>query len=485
MSEEKKSWSGWSETTIEKKWEAPSVEHGRGDIFSTTPDKIDPDNYIIGTFFITCDPRITIDHAGIIIAAEQSVGTFTDVSTATELAHKTAAKVFSWKYEDPTGTVKHSGWVKVAFPLFLLDLDNRGIPDLFTFVTGNWMGFTPIPNCKWVGLELPKNVLKLFKGPKFGVEGMREIIGTKKNRRPHVGITIKPKMGVTDQGAAQQFYDAAMGGADTFKDDETYHNQWCSPLLDRVTKVYEAIDRAKSQGSHPDGDMFYVPQVTADLERSLEVADRMIAHGARGLMLNFMCTWYPALRALAEDPSINVPIHLHRASHAALTRHPRHGISLPVTDYIARIAGGDMVHVGTARGKLGDQSKFMEIPEIIRTIQGPLEHIKPMMGISSGGLIPQNYHFSLDLMGMDIQMQNGGGVHGHPWGTKAGAMACRQAVDAYMKKISVEEYARDHPELMAAIQTWGQRYAVASVESAVPELGSSKEKDMRRLFTSE
>ena len=484
MAEEKKSWSGWAGTTIEKKWEAPGIEHERGDIFSTTPDQIDPDKFVIGTFFITCDPRITIEHAGVIIAAEQSVGTFTDVSTATDLAHKTAAKLFSWKYEDPSGTVKHSGWVKVAFPLYLLDIPNRGIPDLFTFITGNWMAFTPIPNCKWVDLELPKSVLKLFKGPKFGIEGLREIVGTTTTRRPHLGITIKPKMGVTDGGAAEQFYNAALGGADTFKDDETYHNQWCSPLMDRVSKVYEGLDKAKSEGAHPEGDMFYVPQVTTDSERTLEVADRMIAHGARGLMLNFMCTWYPALRALAEDPSINVPIHLHRASHAALTRHPRHGISLKVTDYIARLAGGDMVHVGNARGKLGDQSKFTEIPELIHTIQRPMDHIKPMMGICSGGLIPQNYHYSMELMGDDIQLQNGGGVHGHPWGTKAGAMAGKQAIDAYMKKIPPEEYAKDHPELSAAIQTWGQKYAIAGADAVVPELGT-RDRDYRKMFTSE
>lgn len=473
-----------TEATIERRWSAPSVEHDRGDIFSTTPDKVDVDKNVLATFFITTDPRVTIDQAGVIIAAEQSVGTFTDVSTATELSTKTAAKLYSWKYEDPSGSAKHSGWVKVAFPTYLLDMDNRGIPDLFTFVTGNWMGFTPIPNCKWIDFTLPKDVLKLFKGPKFGVEGLREIVGTKKSRRPHVGLTIKPKMGVTDAGAAQQFYEGALGGVDTFKDDETYFNQWCSPLLDRVCRVYEALDKAKSEGAHPEGDYMYAPQVTVDSEKSLEVADKMIAHGAKGLMLNIMATWYPALRALAEDPSINVPIHLHRASHASITRHPRHGISFKVIAGLGRIAGGDMIHVGTARGKLGDAIKFVEIPEVLDQIQRPMDHIAPMMGISSGGLTAQNYHYSLDLMGLDIQLQNGGAVHGHPWGTKGGATAARQAVEAYMKKIPVEEYAKTHPELGASLQFFGQKYAVASAMSAVPELGKS-ESDYRKMFRSE
>jgi ribulose-bisphosphate carboxylase large chain len=469
---------------IDRTWSAPSVEHDREDLFSVAPDKVDVDKNVLATFFITCDPRVTIEQAGVIIAAEQSVGTFTDVSTATDLSTKTAAKLYSWKYEDSTGSMKHSGWVKVAFPTYLLDLDNRGIPDLFTFVTGNWMGFTPIPNCKWIDFTLPKDVLKLFKGPKFGVEGIREIVGTKKSRRPHLGVTIKPKMGVTDVGAAQQFYDAALGGIDTFKDDETYLNQWCSPVLDRVTRVYESLDKAKSEGAHPEGDMFYAVQVTSDSERTLELADRLIAHGAKALMLNIMCSWYPALRALAEDPSINVPIHLHRASHAALTRHPRHGISFKVIAQLSRVAGGDMIHVGTARGKLGDAIKFVEIPEIMDAIQRPMEHLKPMFGIASGGLTPQNYHYSIDLMGLDIQLQNGGSVHGHPWGTKAGAIAARQALEAYMKKIPGEEYAKDHPELQAALQYWGEKYAVASAMTAVPELGK-KESDYRRMFKSE
>ena len=109
---------------------------------------------------------------------------------------------------------------------------------------------------------------------------------------------------------------------------------------------------------------------------------------------------------------------------------------------------------------------------------------QPMIGVSSGGLTPQNYHYSIDLMGLDIQLQNGGSVHGHPWGTKAGATAARQAVDAYMKKIPVDEYAKDHPELQAALQFFGQKYAVASAMSAVPELGK-KESDYRHMFRSE
>jgi len=44
-----------TEAMIERNWSAPSVEHDRGDLFSTTPEKVDVDKNVLATFFITCD----------------------------------------------------------------------------------------------------------------------------------------------------------------------------------------------------------------------------------------------------------------------------------------------------------------------------------------------------------------------------------------------------------------------------------------------
>ena len=45
--------------------------------------------------------------------------------------------------------------------------------------------------------------------------------------------------------------------------------------------------------------------------------------------------------------------------------------------------------------------------------------------------------------------------HGHPMGAISGAKAMRQAVDAVMAGIPLGEAAGDHPELKAAIDSWG------------------------------
>ena len=56
--------------------------------------------------------------------------------------------------------------------------------------------------------------------------------------------------------------------------------------------------------------------------------------------------------------------------------------------------------------------------------------------------------------GMDVQIQAGGGVAGHPGGVRAGAMAMSQAVHAAYEGIPAAEYAQSHPELRTALERW-------------------------------
>ena len=60
----------------------------------------------------------------------------------------------------------------------------------------------------------------------------------------------------------------------------------------------------------------------------------------------------------------------------------------------------------------------------------------------------------MKIMGKNIIIQAGGGIHGHPKGTLLGAMAMRHAVDASLKNISLKEYAKSHNELREALKKW-------------------------------
>ena len=60
------------------------------------------------------------------------------------------------------------------------------------------------------------------------------------------------------------------------------------------------------------------------------------------------------------------------------------------------------------------------------------------------------------LKTLDFGIVPGRGVFGHPGGPRAGAASLLQGWEAFSKGLSLEEYARDHPELKAAIEAFGK-----------------------------
>jgi ribulose-bisphosphate carboxylase large chain len=80
--------------------------------------------------------------------------------------------------------------------------------------------------------------------------------------------------------------------------------------------------------------------------------------------------------------------------------------------------------------------------------------VKPVFGVASGGVYPQIVPKIMEFMGNDVVIQAGGGIHGHPAGTRAGAKAMRQAVDATLAKKSLKEYSKYHLELKQSFEKW-------------------------------
>jgi len=149
---------------------------------------------------------------------------------------------------------------------------------------------------------------------------------------------------------------------------------------------------------------------------------------------------------------------MHRAMHAAFTRNPRHGISMLPIAKMARLVGGDQLHTGSGAGKMGsDEERNKELSMIISFLKSDWFGLKKTFPVASGGIhpgfVPANYKF----FGTDFVINAGGGIHGHPWGTRAGATAMKQAIDACMKGVTLESYAKDHKELAAALKQWGEK----------------------------
>jgi ribulose-bisphosphate carboxylase large chain len=97
-----------------------------------------------------------------------------------------------------------------------------------------------------------------------------------------------------------------------------------------------------------------------------------------------------------------------------------------------------------------------EVLENCKVLKEKMWKLKPVMPVASGGLYPGLVPKLIEIFGNDVVLQFGGGCHGHPKGTRAGAAAIRQAVEASTKGISLEEYAKSHKELKIALEEWGE-----------------------------
>ncbi|RLE56370.1 MAG: ribulose 1,5-bisphosphate carboxylase [Thermoprotei archaeon] len=412
---------------------------------------VDPDKYVIARYYVEPKEGIALDLAAEHIAAEQSTGTWTPVEKETpEVRKKYAAKVITvLKIPD-----LNAGIVDIAWPVDTFDPDTLGLTQLMVHIAGNLFGIGDLANVRLLDVYLPKEFVKSFKGPAFGVEGVRKFVGTEKSRRPHLGTIVKPDYGLPAKEHIDVVYNAAIGGVDFVKDDELLVNPPYSRIEERASLAAEALDRVKSETGRR---VLYAINVTARPDKILELADRAIQHGANCIMIDFIWAGLDTLRMVAEDPSVRgkVVIHCHRAGHAAFTRNPKHGITMMVIAKLVRLAGGDQLHTGTAAGKM--HGVITEIQRINLSLTKPWLHLKSTMPVASGGIHPGNLHWNVLLLGPDVVCNMGGGIHGHPRGTRAGAVAARAALEAILKGIDLREYAKQVPELKEALDLWGYK----------------------------
>jgi ribulose-bisphosphate carboxylase large chain len=387
------------------------------------------------------------------VAGESSIGTWTEVGTMNKrIWRDLRPKVYAINRKGKN--------VCIAYPLNLFELGN--VPQLMSSIGGNVFGMKTIANLRLLDIRLPERYIRSFSGPKFGIMGIRKRFRVRK--RPLLGTIVKPKLGLTESEHARSAYEAWIGGIDIVKDDENLTSMGFNRFERRVVETLKMRGLAEKKTGEG---KFYMPNVTAETKEMLRRAEFAKNHGCEYAMVDIVSVGWSGLQTLRNfNDELNLILHAHRAGHAAFTKNPRHGIAMLVVAKLARLIGVDQIHVGTANvGKMaGDEtseiedeieSRFMTELKGGHALEQFWYGIKPVFAVASGGLHPGNITKLLDIMGNNIIIQAGGGVHGHPKGTIAGAKAMRQALEAYMKGIPLQDYAADHPELAEAIKTWG------------------------------
>ena len=387
------------------------------------------------------------------IAKESSIGTWTDITTmSADIANRLKPSTF---FIDNNNQI-----IKIAYTEDLFEADN--IPQILSAVAGNIFGMKTLNNLRLLDISFPKNIVNKYKGPKYGINGIRKLLNIEK--RPLLGTIVKPKVGLNEREHAKVCQEAWLGGLDIVKDDENLTNMTFNKFDKRTEETLKLRDVVEKETGEK---KIYMPNITAKLSIMKKRADIVKDNGGEYVMIDVFTIGFSALQEIRDYiEEIDLVIHAHRAMHAAFTRNKTHGITMLALAKIMRLIGMDQLHTGTIIGKMeGDKQEVLETNKMITQskvlgnnktlLDQEWLNIKPTLPVASGGLSPLHVPELIEILGKDMVFQFGGGCHGHPNGTFSGAKAIRQAVDASLDGIGLDEFANKHIELKKAIEKWG------------------------------
>jgi 2,3-diketo-5-methylthiopentyl-1-phosphate enolase len=417
------------------------------------PDGVDYDEYLIATYLASFPAEFPIPLLSMALAVEQSTGTWVAVPGETpEVRRHHVAKVLGvyelpdYEFSVPPSLETRNWIIQVAYPEVNI---GSQIPMLLTSVVGNIsMG----GNIKLLDIRFPEKFVSGFTGPKFGIAGIREILGIPK--RPLLNNMIKPCTGYPLEVGAELFRQAALGGCDIIKDDELIADASFNSVEGRVKRYMEIEKQVYEEtGEHT----LYTVNITDKVPKVFDNARRAVELGCNALMVNYLAVGLPVMQALTEDPNINVPMLAHMDVAGAMYMSPLHGMSSHIVlGKLPRLAGADVVVIPAPYGKapvIPDKFK-----NVAKNLTFPLYHLKPTFPMPSGGITPSMVPKVMADLGNDIVIGSGGGIHAHPQGPIAGGKAFRQAIDATLNGIALEEYAREHPELEVVLKQWADPF---------------------------
>lgn len=407
-----------------------------------------------------------LERAAETMAGEQSTGTFTRVPGETdELRERHAARVESIRQVGETDAPSLPGAglppapagppryrqaeVELSWPLANM---GPSLPNLLATVAGNLWELKPFSGMRLLDVTLPPAFLDRYPGPQFGVAGTRRLCGVPDG--PVIGTIVKPSVGLSPEATAELVRCLAEGGIDFIKDDELQCDGPNCPFERRVEAVMQVLnDHAARTGKR----VMYAANITGEFDEMLRRHDQVAAAGGTCVMVSLNSIGLPGVTALRRHSSL--PIHGHRNGWGLFGRSPAIGYSFVAWQKFWRLAGIDHVHVN------GIAKKFCETDESV--IASARECLAPMfpapangcqiMPVFSSGQSARQAEPTYRALGStDLIFACGGGIMAHPNGIAVGVRSLRQAWTAAVEGIPLDEFARTHPELRAALERFPQ-----------------------------
>jgi len=436
------------------------------------------ERYIIVQFKIeladSVDPSRFRDAAAS-VASESSTGTWTTVESGArsgmEMAERYKGLVFDID--------EQRKMFKVAYIAELFEPDNMS--GFLAGPVGNIGGMKMLRGLRIVDIRFPKQMVTAFPGPRFGIDGVRDLLGHKDQDRnmPIMGTVAKPKVGRTPEEQAElalRLLTAGNGTYDFIKDDENLTSLPFSPFNQRCDAVLQAIKQAEEKTGKKK--LFLCNVTHSNIDTMIERSNRIHQNGGICMMMDVVVTGFAAVHSMRlKNPGL--AIHAHRAMHAFITRDSGTGIggdgslsgfsvSMLVLAKMYRMLGVDSLHSGSPKAKMEDYGESEIIANMLTTDSTqPNEKfhtlgqewfgMKRVWPVASGGLHPGVLDRVYEKFGSDCYIQFGGGVLGHPKGAERGVEAAIEARMCCVSHISIQDFVKQNPEsaLAEAVQLWG------------------------------
>ena len=253
-----------------------------------------------------------------------------------------------------------------------------------------------------VDLILPAEVLQALPGPRFGLDGLREMVGAE-GGRPLISVAIKP-MGRTSQELADLATTFVRAGVDSIKDDHGLVDQSPARFLDRVAAVGAAVAAANADTG---GRTAYFPNVTGPVDRLAERLDHVVAVGCSGVMVCPSLMGLDVMRSIAAGPR-PLAIMAH-PTHSQTAPSRREGIAPEVLyGTLYRVAGADIVVYVNAGGRFAWPVEQCEA--INARLRAPLGRHRSTAPAPAGGVDDADAGAWLERYGPDTMLLIGGSL---------------------------------------------------------------------------
>ncbi|TAL30354.1 MAG: ribulose 1,5-bisphosphate carboxylase large subunit [Spirochaetes bacterium] len=254
-------------------------------------------------------------------------------------------------------------------------------------------------------LDLSASLYARFTGPRFGIAGLRRVLGAE--NRPLLSTALKP-MGLTARGLASLAGRFALGGIDLIKDDHGLTDQPFAPFEERVARCAQAVmDANRETGMR----CLYAPNVTAPAHLVVARARYAKEAGAGALLVAPGITGPDAMRLLAAENDIGLPILAHPALQGSFVM-GGNGIShYCIFGQLARLAGADASIFPNFGGRFSFSRD--ECGSIARGCREPMGPLAPIFPSPGGGMTLENVPEMREFYGNDVVYLMGGGLFRH------------------------------------------------------------------------